>query len=171
LAGFSQQEAAKELGYANSSKLAKIEGATDTNSVPLLTIRKAAELYEVSTDFLFGLTEDWDIPPGERHQRQIGRWLFDSWQVARERDLAALSDVSKAMSVVAGAATHLADGADDVQRAFDKVRDLNTNFDDLIGGARLQASIEALADAGRQARLQLRRLHLEIAGDGSGARP
>ena len=56
LCNLSQSAAAKRLGYSNSSKLSKVEGATDTNSVPLWLILRAAKVYEVSIDFLFGGT-------------------------------------------------------------------------------------------------------------------
>ncbi len=41
LNNLSQSEAARRLGYANPSKLSKIEAAADTNSVPLWLIHAA----------------------------------------------------------------------------------------------------------------------------------
>lgn len=171
LAGLSQQDAAQLLGYSNSSKLAKVEGASDTNSVPFWLIAKAAKTYEVSADFLLGISEDWDIEPGERHQRQVGRWLFDTWQAARERDLAAMSALSKKVSFVASSISAIAEKAESVQFAFDRLRTMNANFDDLIAGQKLMSTVEALVDAGRLARLQLRRFHLELADETAEARP
>lgn len=168
MAGMSQQVAAKELGYSNSSKLAKVENAADTNSVPFWLIAKAAQVYEVSSDYLLGISEDWDVSPSERHQRQIGRWLLDTWQAARERDLVALADVTQKMTFLADAVGALTERADNSQLAFDKFRNANPCYDDLIGGAKLLARLEALGDAGRQARLQLRRLHLDLSGQGTG---
>lgn len=164
LSGLSQQDAAQLLGYSNSSKLAKVELASDTNSVPFWLIAKAAQVYEVSADYLLGISEDWDIAPDERCQRQVGRWLLEHWQTARERDLVALADVSKKMSFVAGAINTLTERAENVQHAFDRLRDLNAGFPEMIAGAKLAASVERLVDAGCQARRQLRRLHVELAG-------
>lgn len=53
LCNMSQSAAARRLGYSNPSKLSKVEGATDTNSVPLWLIVRAASVYEVSIDYLW----------------------------------------------------------------------------------------------------------------------
>lgn len=52
-AGLSQLEAARRLGYANSSKLSKIEGG-GSSEVPMWLIKRAGWLYDVSIDYLFG---------------------------------------------------------------------------------------------------------------------
>ena len=44
LCNLSQSAAARRLGYANPSKLSKVELATDTNSVPLWLIVRAARV-------------------------------------------------------------------------------------------------------------------------------
>lgn len=44
LAGISQSDAARRLGYKNSAKLSKIENASDGYPVPILTIWRAAML-------------------------------------------------------------------------------------------------------------------------------
>ena len=78
LCGYSQAKAAELIGYKNSSKLAKIENASDTKSVPIGTLRRAAEIYNVSLDFLFGIS---DIPDRakmiEREQIVIANWIHD----------------------------------------------------------------------------------------------
>jgi len=51
--GLSQLEAAKRLGYANSSKLSKIEGGK-SSEVPAWVLNRAGWLYDVSTDYLMG---------------------------------------------------------------------------------------------------------------------
>ncbi len=53
MAGMGQIEAAKRLGYANSSKLSKIEGGKSSEVLPWL-IKRAGWLYDVSTDYLLG---------------------------------------------------------------------------------------------------------------------
>jgi transcriptional regulator with XRE-family HTH domain len=86
LCGYSQKKAAKLLGYRNSSKLAKIEAASDTNSVPLWLIPKAAEVYEVSIDYLFGVSACWQREPiaaQEKDRPLVGRPLAASTGGAR----------------------------------------------------------------------------------------
>ena len=166
LAGMSQIEAAKQLGYTNSSKLAKIEAASDTVSVPLTTIQRAANLYEVSIDYLFGLSEDWERSPAVCRERQMGQWLHDHLQRERTRDALAFAEMRTMLEAVSAMIPSLANGAENAKAAFERFSDINPCYDDLIGGARLQAAIEALDDAGRKARLALKRLHIELEGTG-----
>lgn len=63
LCNLSLSEAARRLGYANPSKLSKVENATDTNSVPLWLIRDAAELYEVSTEYFLDFRTTGTVAP------------------------------------------------------------------------------------------------------------
>ncbi|NOR71261.1 MAG: helix-turn-helix domain-containing protein, partial [Methylomarinum sp.] len=56
LCGYTQRKAARLLGYSNSSKLAKIENSSDTDSVPFMLIHKASNVYNVSMDYLYGLS-------------------------------------------------------------------------------------------------------------------
>ena len=53
LVNMTQEYAAEKLGYANSSKLSKIENASDTDNVPNYIIERAATLYDVSVDYLY----------------------------------------------------------------------------------------------------------------------
>ncbi len=59
LAGMSQIYAAKQLGYSNSSKLAKIEGGKDSSQIPMWVIKRSARLYDASIDC------DGQPPPSE----------------------------------------------------------------------------------------------------------
>lgn len=56
-AGLSQLEAARRLGYANSSKLSKIEKGR-SSEVPLWVIKRAGLIYGVSTDYLMGACDN-----------------------------------------------------------------------------------------------------------------
>lgn len=169
MSGLSQKQAADLLGYANSSKLAKIEGATDTRSVPLQTILKAAELYQVSVDFIFGIADDWERDPQLCRERAIGRWLYERLDRARTHDIAIFAELAHRIEIATAQITHLADGAEQARLAFDRFADINPTFPDLIGGARLQASLSALDDAGRKARGALRRLNLDLGLEQVGA--
>lgn len=60
LNNLTQKDAAVKLGYANSSKLAKIENGTYENTIPHWTIIRASNIYDVSIDYLYGMTDDWE---------------------------------------------------------------------------------------------------------------
>lgn len=157
LCNMSQLVAAKRFGYANSSKLSKVEGATDTNSVPLWLIARAARLYEVSIDFLFGLSDDWETGAGLGEQA----FLLEAWEAARRRDLSVLLALRRDVADVSKMVPALNHAAEQVIEAIQRFRELNAGFDDeMRGGARLVAAGEALLHQTREALRASERFHL-----------
>ncbi len=136
LCNLSQSVAAQRLGYANPSKLSKVEGATDTQSVPLWLIARAAQLYEVSADYLLGLSDDWEAGAS----RGVSGWLLDSWERARRNDLELLAALHRRVGAVTAHLPAVTDGARQVEDAAQAFRHLNPDFDDRKGSARLLAS-------------------------------
>jgi transcriptional regulator with XRE-family HTH domain len=137
LCGYSQQRAAELLGYANSSKLAKIEGATDTNSVPLWLIPKAAEVYQVSVDFLFGVSECWQRDPIAAQEQQVGQWLEARWQQVQETQDGAFKALHAKQSELSESIDRTQRRSKENLECLDHVRKHNKAFDDLRGGAKL----------------------------------
>jgi transcriptional regulator with XRE-family HTH domain len=138
LCGFSQVKAAELLGYQNSSKLAKIEGATDTNSIPIWLIVRAAHIYDVSCDFLFGISDDWERDPVVSQQRQVGRWLFDHWEKAKLAEVNAIRMLSNKICTLEKMASKLLNRSQENLEMLRKVQELNPEvFDELKGGAKL----------------------------------
>jgi transcriptional regulator with XRE-family HTH domain len=78
MCGMTLSEAARQLGYANPSKLSKVEHASDAASVPFWLIPEAAQLYDVSTEFLFGLSDDFETGCW----RGITPFLQQQWDAA-----------------------------------------------------------------------------------------
>lgn len=161
LCNMSQQVAAKRLGYSNSSKLSKVEGATDTNSVPLWLILRAAKLYEVSIDFLFGLTDDWEVGASLGEQS----FLLEAWEQARRRDLAALLEVRRRVAEVSKLVPAIAQAAEQVVEVLARFREINPGFDEMRGGARLVAVSEALQQHSRKAARAVSHFRAEIGID------
>ena len=160
LCNMTQQEAARRLGYSNPSKLAKIEGASDTNSVPLHLIPKAAMLYDVSIDFLFGTSDDWEPNIG----RDASQWLLGAWEDARRRDLEVVSRLYRRVRFVSNTFDSLFQCANDVAAALLVVRDRNDCFDELRAGSRLVNAVERQAVAVRESEVEMRRFRAELVG-------
>jgi len=156
----SQLEAAQRLGYANSSKLAKIEHASDTNSIPLTVVQRAAQLYDVSVDFLFGLSEDWE--PGVR--RETSSFLLRAWEESRRRDMESLNRLYRRVQAVAGVIDEMVSGSNEVAAALRSVRERGGEFDELPAGNRLLCAIERQTETARQAEGGLRRFRAELLG-------
>ena len=167
LCNLSQLVAAKRLGYSNSSKLSKVELASDTHSAPLWLIVRAAKLYEVSVDFLFGLTDDWEIGA----QRGAQGWLLDVWQEVRARDIALLEHLHDEISAISKHITTLVADAREISNGLETYRTRNPVFDETPASGMLAGRIERHAEHARAAENALRRFQqsLRPGADNGGA--
>jgi transcriptional regulator with XRE-family HTH domain len=161
LCNLSQSEAAKRLGYQNPSKLSKVELATDTNSVPLWLIFRAARAYDVPVDFIFGLSDDWEtgVPRG------VQGWMLDAWEKGRERDMAALVSLHAEITAVSQHVTALAADAREVAEGLSTYRARNPLFDEAPASAMLAGRIERHAERARAAEGALKRFHQNLRPD------
>lgn len=158
LCNLSQSVAARRFGYSNPSKLSKVELATDTNSVPLWLIARAAKLYEVSLDFLFGFTDDWEtgVPRG------VQGFMLDAWEKARQRDMAALVRLHEEIAAVSQQVTALAASACEVAESLSTYRARNPLFDEAPASAMLAGRIERHAERAHAAEVALKRFHQNL---------
>lgn len=156
LCNFTQSEAARRLGYANPSKLSKVEAATDTNSVPLWLIHGASKLYEVSVDYLFGITDDWEtgVPRGTQ------AFLLDAWQEMRERDLLALDRLHRQVVAVSGGTGVMLCAVKELSAAISLYCSRNPDFAETLGSATVMHRLGRLEAAATAAEVDLRKLRL-----------
>ena len=167
LCNMSQSAAAKRLGYSNPSKLSKVEGATDTNSAPLWLISRASKLYDVSVDFLFGLTDDFEVGL----QRGVQTWLVVELEKSRIRDMAELEKLHRRVTAISRLLPTVADEAERTAEAIKRFAELNPEFDDMRGGARLAAAAENLIRHAAKANSTIQRFRVEIGVDRSNHQP
>jgi transcriptional regulator with XRE-family HTH domain len=161
LCNMSQKDAARRLGYANSSKLAKVELATDYNSVPLWLIQRAAKLYEVSIDYLFGASDDWEIGARKTQEREVSGWLYVMFNRARSRDTETLRQLNDKIETIEQAVTWLVGAAGEVAGGLERFGEINPQFEDMRGGSRLYGAVLRLTAAAENAKARLARFHIE----------
>lgn len=166
LCDMSQSVAAKRLG-SNPSMLSMLEGATDRNSVPLWLIVRAARLYDVSIDFLFGATDDFEVGL----QRGVQTWLIGEWEKSRIRDMAELEKLHRRVTAISRLLPTVADEAERTAEAIKRFAELNPEFDDMRGGARLAAAAENLIRHAAKANSTAQRFRVEIGVDRSNHQP
>lgn len=159
IANFSQIEAAKLLGYSNSSKLAKVEGASDTNSIPMWLITKASEVYDVSTDFLFGLSDDWERDIAVSRQRNMGRWVHEHWKNANAAQVASIMMLNKRLEVVEKATAGAVAGSKKVFDMMSQVRKLNPEFMQMKNVINLILAADRAMDDARASDAALEKFH------------
>lgn len=160
LCNLSQSAAAKLLGYRNSSKLSKVEGATDTNSVPLWLLPRAAKLYGVTVGFLLGV-EEADTTQSAAILRASNLWLADALEKARQRDLVAIEGVRSIAMVAVKYTEELAAVSMATQEAMESFVQRNKRkFEGAPASATLAFRIDELTSLAQSARSALRRMGL-----------
>jgi transcriptional regulator with XRE-family HTH domain len=161
LCNYSQQEAAKRLGYRNSSKLAKIEHATDIQSVPLSVIVKAARIYDVSADYLLGLSDDFESEERLNVERHVTDWLVRTWEDARMRDIQAMRVLHAKIAAVDQATGAMVGSTLEVREALEKFVERNPEFEDMPAGSSLVSRVMRAQESAQHARERLRRIQFE----------
>ena len=125
--------ASARLGYANSAKLSKIEHASDGGSIPLLTIRDAAQLYSVSADYLFGLSDDWEITL--RSDQDINKLILEHMEVHRNQVLRGLAAVRGKHRAVDQSLTDIVQVARELIAAAKVMQSRNSDYEDWQAGS------------------------------------
>lgn len=161
LCNLSQSEAARQLGYANPSKLSKIESATDTNSVPLWLIARAAEIYEVSTDFLFGRIDDWETGPRMTQERELSAWLKAKADEFRQRDLDALRALNDHLFELGTSVAATYSSIREMDEALKSYMKTNPVFEDMRGSNRLLVSVQRALAMAERGDARIRKLKMD----------
>lgn len=163
LCNLSQSAAARRLGYANPSKLSKVELATDTNSVPLWLIVRAARVYEVSVDFLFGATDDWEVGARMTQEREVSAWMFDTFDKLRQRDMETLKRLHDRVQTLTDAVAVMLAASEDASAALARFAELNPAFEEMRAGSRLVSAVERASDSAKAAKTKMERFRMECA--------
>lgn len=163
LCNLSQSAAARRLGYANPSKLSKVELATDTNSVPLWLIVRAARVYEVSVDFLFGATDDWEVGARMTQEREVSAWMFDTFDKLRQRDMETLKRLHDRVQTLTDAVAVMLAASEDASVALARFAELNPAFEEMRAGSRLVSAVERASDSAKAAKTKMERFRMECA--------
>jgi hypothetical protein len=103
----------------------------------LWLIPKAAEVYQVSVDFLFGVSECWQRDPIAAQEQQVGQWLEARWQQVQETQDGAFKALHAKQSELSESIDRTQRRSKENLECLDHVRKHNKAFDDLRGGAKL----------------------------------
>jgi transcriptional regulator with XRE-family HTH domain len=167
IAGYSQQVAAQRLGYQNSSKLARIESGHDAGRaaahIPLWVIYRAAEVYGVSIDYLFGLTETMEIDEDRcQAARDMVVLMREEWERQRWRDVVATRAILDRVKTLESMISVLAGEAADLATAMQRVEELNPeSWQEMRGGSKLKIGVERVTATVRATEARLRRINQE----------
>jgi transcriptional regulator with XRE-family HTH domain len=168
LNGYAQVEAAGLFGYRNSSQLSQWE--TGKRMPPLKELIRASEVYQVSVDYLLGLSAEPDRDPRKARSAAAVRALravLDDAAVRIAAQVDGLSELAGPGAEVVGQLVAKAAGLGDAVSAF--VRRNAAVFDELPAGASLLHAHDELDKSMPAARDLLRRF--DRAGREPEARP
>ncbi|MGL4349401.1 MAG: helix-turn-helix domain-containing protein [Plesiomonas shigelloides] len=171
MAGMSQLSAAKYIGYANSTKLSKIEGGKHSSQIPVWVLKRAALVYDVSIDYLLGVSETMEQEEG-RHAalREMMAHMRDDWERLRQRDVLVQAAMLNRIKYVETGVMLIKQETAAASEAMERVIELNPQeWQEVKGGARLAADIERAAAAARTASNNIKRFRAECATAGGAA--
>jgi transcriptional regulator with XRE-family HTH domain len=141
--GMSQVEVAEKLGFSNSSKISKIEIGEEP--IPFWLAIELAKLYDVSLDYLCGLSNHMErdfesLEYAKRIERLDSILTANNAFVVKTvlESTVASSDATIALQSISKIAMSCLE-------AYDRVKELNPNFDEETrGGARLDQNLSDL---------------------------
>ena len=169
--GLSQIVAAKQIGYSNSTKLSKIETGKHSSQIPIWVLKRAAQVYDVSLDYLMGITESMERED-TRHSvfREMMVHMREDWERARQRDVMVQSSMLDRIKGVEGSVLHINTEAEAAEVAMLRLIELNPDlWEELKGGHKALSSIQMTAAAARTARRNMLRFRNENRAAGGAA--
>lgn len=148
-----QVDAAPLLGYANSAPLSKLEACLQ-GRVEAHVLVRASRIYDVSSDFLLGLSDDWERDPLSRDTHSLHLWLLSERSREAARELAAIARLAERLGRVEQGVTELSEAVASLLEALEAFRDRNPGFEDMPASAPVQARAERAGEvAGKVKRL------------------
>ena len=143
MAGMNQKDAAKRLGYQNSSKLAKIEKGQGS-SIPLMVLRDAAIMYDVSLDYIFGITATMERDDvAHAAFRELSAFMFANFDKRHAQDVATLTGLLDRIVKIEKMIVLSEMQANQLIEAFSYITPL-PEWQDVRGGNRLDNAISRL---------------------------
>ena len=169
ICNMSLNHAARQLGYSNASKLSKVEHAADTNSVPLWLIIAASKLYEVSTDFLLGTSDDWEYSARKTQEREVSRFQAEAMEKSIRDSCNMNLAFNDELEWASGAIITMAFTLDEIADALKRVTEINRDaWQEIKGGSKLQGEVDKAAQLVMASRTGLNRFKRPCVAKGVG---
>lgn len=144
--GMSQIEAAATLGFSNSSRLSKIELSSCGSLKDMWLVPVAVRVFDVSADFLLGLSDCPQREVKQARKSQIEKILADS--IANE--LAEIRGIAKALDEIAESVQKIEGKTRETVQTLVRFEELNPEFSEMSNGAKLARLIHQLRGDAKQ---------------------
>lgn len=149
-----QIEAARRLG-CSKQWLNKLETASNINQIPLWLIDRAARIYDVSFDYLFGVSDDWELSARACMERSVSQWLFDEIERMRLEDMDILKHLHDDIHATDEFISETLEASSQIVTSLEAFRNRNADFDEMRGGSKLVASVARLRESCRTASIKM----------------
>ncbi len=153
-----QNRAAELLGLRCGGDLEEMETSADNRRIPLWLIVRAAKLYDVSFDYLYGASDDWEA--GIR--RPLHLWMVEELHQSRAEMMRQYIGLQVRIDTLQEIIPELLKTAADTGEALRAFRESTPEFDDMPAGSRLVYSIERMGSLATDADHSLARFISEL---------
>jgi len=148
------EQARKRLDLNDAQDLRKIENARE--ELPLWLVVRAAKVYEVSTDWILGVTDDWEVD-ARLTERDTGLFLIEEIERGRMRDLKEMAKLHRQLMIIGDQTRTLAKSVLNwvfrwENREMDKLEDVHFEM--------LKDEFAELADIASKARASMDKLKI-----------
>lgn len=165
IAGMQQIHAAKLMGYKNSSRLNKIENAQNVSSISLHIILTAARIYDVSTDFLLGYSDEWERDARVAGESNAMSHILELWNEQHLSDLSAIRKNENKVKALCGAVESYSNSVMNCRQSLNIFMARNKGFIDMKAGAMLVNAVCGLENAVYNSTAQLKRYKADVKVD------
>lgn len=164
MAGLSRLQAVKMLGYSGA-KLSKIENGKHLGQIPLWLLKRSAELYDVSLDYLVGIKDEMGRDDIRRViMREMAISMRESWERMRDNDVDHHSSMIEQVVMIEDSTALIEREAQKAQEAMARFIKANQRgWPDFRGGVRLESAIEKTAQRAIRCRADIRKFRAENA--------
>ena len=123
-----QGKAAQLIGISQK-KLCVYEHCTDGVIPDITVIIKAAKIYNVSADYLLGLTDDFETDINIRNEREIGAWIYEQLEHDKVSQMNVMRTIHNKILTIGNAINEAVADSVEIKNALDKVRERNSGID------------------------------------------
>ncbi|HEY8157300.1 MAG TPA: hypothetical protein VIF10_01230 [Methylobacter sp.] len=150
---------AAQLLDVNVDDLKAIENGIGIGHIPLWLIKKAAEVYDVSTDFLFGLNDDWEAGDIQIRKERDFLAIMQRLQIdCYSKTIAGQIRQDNQLKAVSASVVAFGMSVQYISEVFIQFRQLNpVVFDNMPGSARVLRQIKLAEELGQYATCELNR--------------
>ena len=124
--GFNLDKASKIIGYGNSTKLSKVERATNQTSVSMWLAYQLANTYKVSLDYLMGLTDNFDKDEVDINSIRFQSWYLDLQEKWRYNDIIMFKKMATRLNAIEELAVELAKANKELNSIFLRFKSKNS---------------------------------------------